>query len=85
MRQFSDPIERTVYEALTRAGVRVEAPHHGSDFILQDYGIEIECKAYFTERIIRQMNGKKIIVIQSREAAEAFAKLISTHEITLEE
>lgn len=78
--QISDPVERAVAEGLQKAGIKFQhgLSHPNLDFYLPDLDIHIECKRAFTPRITEQMSRfDRVIVIQSLEAARAFAKWIS--------
>lgn len=48
------------------------------DFYLPDHGVFIECKQFYSERIARQMSSvHNVIVIQGKDAAHAFATMIT--------
>jgi hypothetical protein len=75
----TDPIEAIIQKALDGAGVhyRRGVAHGEADFILNE-GINIECKAYYTERAIRQLADKpNTILVQGMGAAIMFASLIN--------
>lgn len=76
-----DPVEKTVAEALDAVGVKYvhEQQNHAQklDFYLPEYGIFIECKASSTPRTEKQIEGKKVILVQTKEAAECFKLLCS--------
>lgn len=77
MREFNDPIERIVADALRAAGIEFTAPFDGPDFQLTGIGVAIECKQFFTMRIVKQMQASPdIIVIQGVKAAETFAAIL---------
>ena len=74
---MEDPIEKIVREALEVRGINYlrGAP---LDFYLPDYGLFIECKQFFTERVTRQLKDREdIVLVQGRVAAHAFARLLS--------
>ncbi len=73
---ITDPIEKTVAEALTKAGIGFKRLVGGLDFTLDD-GTQIECKAFFSDRIYRQAGKhRNAIVIQGYEAARSFARML---------
>ena len=74
---ITDPIERIVADALDRAGIPYQRIVRGLDFTLAD-GTEIECKAYYAERVTRQLaRTPNVILIQGRAAAETFHRLLT--------
>ena len=74
---ITDPIERIVAEGLERAGLPFLHGDHTPDFYVPSLDLEIEVKQFYSPRAIRQLEGKtNIILIQGREAAEAFVKMI---------
>lgn len=75
-----DPIERVIYDALTRKGILFTMegdenhPSHRMDFHVPDYGMAIECKWRHSPRISDQTaRHRNVIVIQGPEAARFFA------------
>lgn len=77
-----DPMELIIADGLKRAGIRFvhESDNKSQclDFSLPDFGIYIECKQFPTERTSAQIAPfPNVIVIQGREAAHTFAKLIA--------
>lgn len=76
---MSDPIEKIVAEALTRAGLQFITDEGGAnatglDFYLTGYDIHIEVKQFHSPRIAKQMaRAPNVIAIQGRAAAEWFA------------
>ena len=80
---ITDPIEARIAEALQRAGMDYEheaAAPNGRiiDFYVPNLNLFIEAKAFDTERTAAQVRGlTNVIVIQGREAAEAFDRLIN--------
>lgn len=88
MTSINDPVEKIVADAFDASGIsyihEAQKHLHGMrhspclDFYLPDYDIMIECKASHTERSNRQLaDHRKVILIQSREAAEAFAAMLN--------
>jgi hypothetical protein len=78
MIEICDPVEREVARALSLIGQQFRRGRSSgeADFILQS-GVQIECKAFFSERAIRQMDGKKAaILIQGADAAQWFSEAI---------
>lgn len=80
----SDPIERIVADGLDAAGVKWErGGAHILDFYVPEYAIYIEVKQFHTDRVLKQLaapEAANTILIQGREAATAFARLIQTPE-----
>jgi hypothetical protein len=77
-----DPIERIVSDALCSAGYAFESPafldegRTSLDFKVGD--VFIECKAYHSDRISKQMaRAENVIAIQGRAAAEWFSEAIA--------
>ena len=71
---MEDPIEKIVCEALNSIGVtyRRDDP---LDFECEGFAIEV--KQFHSERTIRQLKDRTyVILVQGREAAEAFARLV---------
>ena len=74
-RNLNDPIEQIAARALDAAGI---AYKHDSPLDFECEGFAIEVKQFSTERTYRQIEGRTdVILIQGREAAEAFARLIT--------
>lgn len=79
---ITDPIERIIADGLTAAGIYYIHDGElgnstGLDFILPEMEIFIEVKQFFTPRILDQMSRvPNIIVIQGRDAAHAFVKIL---------
>jgi hypothetical protein len=77
--KINDPIERIVAEVLLNKGIKfiheMENKAQGLDFYLPEYDIFIECKAYSTPRTEKQIEDKKVILIQTSEAAKAFVEI----------
>ena len=82
MRTINDPVEKVVAYALTKRDIEFSHEKDGKikgqnlDFYLPKYDIFIECKAFSTPRTSKQIEDKKVIVIQSIEAAKAFADML---------
>jgi len=80
----ADPVERYVQEALEQAGVKytheTENKEQGLDFYLPNLGVYIECKAYYADRINKQIEGKQVIVVQGYGAARVFKRLLTGEE-----
>lgn len=84
-RVIDDPVEAIVADALDDAGIDYihESERNGVyqnvDFYLPGYDIWIECKAFpCGKRVAKQLADKEnIILIQGREAAEGFRRLIT--------
>jgi hypothetical protein len=76
--KITDPVEGAVASALDNAGFHYDSPaDNGLDFFVVGMDTYIECKAYYTDRILKQMKlTKNIIVIQGIGAALAFAALL---------
>lgn len=79
-----DPIEATIECALLDAGIqfiRDGAPGNqdtGLDFLLPESGVYIECKQFHTERSNEQLaRADNVILIQGRDAAHAFARMLT--------
>ena len=76
--KMTDPIEQIVADALYQAGIRYGRPRTGADFTLPDHGFDIECKQFYSERAIKQLEGREdIILIQGRKAAKGFALMLT--------
>lgn len=76
MAKRTDPVESIVEDALDAAGIRHDVSH--LDFFLPDYGVYVECKQFFTLRVVEQMvQASDVIVIQGRSAAISFAHMIT--------
>ena len=78
---MTDPMEKIVREALTKAHVKFVEEEDlralGLDFYLVDQGVHIEVKQFHTERINTQIQrAHNVIVIQGIEAAQYFASLL---------
>jgi hypothetical protein len=74
---ITDPVEKIVADTLDVAGIKYHRFFNGLDFTLTD-GTQIECKAYFCERIVKQLSAHSdVILIQGVAAAESFRKLIN--------
>lgn len=76
---MSDPIEDMVAAALDATGLfYLRGQKTGEpDFILPGLNLEIECKQFYSERAVRQLDGKEnIILIQGRAAASGFMSLL---------
>lgn len=77
---IKDPVELTVAEGLTQAGVKFErdTPRcHRLDFYLPDYDVYIECKQFHTPRVLEQMSRvRNIIVVQGLTSARCLASLL---------
>lgn len=74
---ITDPIEETIANALINADVQFSRPVDGLDFELE-CGTQIECKAFYAGRIIKQLSKhKNVIVIQGQQAANKFAELLN--------
>lgn len=80
---ITDPIEAIVAEALSKAGIRYlhENDRKGDlalDFYLPELDTYIEVKQFHSDRIARQMaQAPNVIAIQGRDAAKAFAAMIT--------
>lgn len=77
---IKDPVERIVAAALDATGLwyRQGQAEGEADFILPGLNLEIECKQFYSERAIRQLEGKEnIILIQGKDAAAGLAKLLT--------
>lgn len=77
----SDPMERTIADALDAAGLAYVTDEGGGnpsglDFRLQN-GVEIEVKRFHSPRIAEQMSrAENVIAIQGAEATRFFAALL---------
>ena len=79
----TDPIERIVAEALTRANIPFKIGQETGelDFDLPTLNAKIECKQFYSERIAKQLSqNPNVIVIQGKLAALAFATMIAGDE-----
>lgn len=78
-----DPMEKTIEDALTRAGipfVRADKEPERLDFLLGK-GVFIEVKQFHSDRIAEQMSrASDVIAIQGKEAAAFFAGVCSRIE-----
>lgn len=78
---LTDPLERTIAEALDFAGIGYETDLGGGnpsglDFKLAN-GIEIEVKRFHSPRIAEQMSRvPNVIAVQGKEAVEYLAEMI---------
>ena len=81
---IKDPIEMIVAEVLQKLNVdyvhELENPNQRLDFYLPDYEIYIECKAFSTPRTSKQIEDRKVILIQSKQAAWALESIIWNFE-----
>jgi hypothetical protein len=78
----NDPLETIIADGLGRAGIRFvhwsDNKSQALDFSLPDFGIYVECKQFATDKTSAQIAPfPNVIVIQGREAAQAFARLIA--------
>ncbi len=88
---ITDPLERRVAEAFDRAGIRYthesQRKHkHGSagvdkgtpclDFYLPEWDLHVEVKAFYSERVHKQLEGKKVILLQGQGAVEWFCRMV---------
>ena len=70
----NDPIELIVAAALDGRGIEYT---HDSPLDFMCDGFCIEVKQFHSERTIRQLKGRTdVILIQGREAAHAFARML---------
>ena len=79
-----DPIEREVALALQSAGIGFVTEKQGAilDFYLPEYKTHIECKAYHTDRVSKQLQDThEVILIQSSQAAKCFSDLIQSTQL----
>lgn len=79
-----DPCEEIISAALDAAEIRYTREGQGQtlDFYLPDLGVYIEVKQFYTHRSDRQLASQfDVILIQGRNAARAFARIVS-HETT---
>ena len=81
--RVSDPIEKIVASALDKRGLQYlcdgDGETYGLDFRLPDPDLCIEVKQFHSDRISEQMaRTKNVIAIQGVEAAQWFARQIST-------
>lgn len=68
-----DPVEQPIADALDIAGIRYERDKP-LDFFLPELGLHIECKQFYSERAVRQLEGKRdVILVQGVEAAKFLA------------
>lgn len=77
---IKDPVEIMVAIALEDAQIPYTIGNHSQrlDFHLPTYGVYIECKRYYSDRIIEQTKGMtNVIIIQGMEAAISFSRLLS--------
>ena len=77
--EINDPVEKIVAAALDARGItyRHDDP---LDFECEDFAIEV--KAFSTPRTERQIKDRTdVILIQGRQAAHAFAKLLALEEM----
>lgn len=85
--KITDPIERPIAEALLKIGVNyIHDSEKGGktnlDFYLPDYDVYIECKAFYSDRAIRQIKDKRnVILVQGYDAANLLKKLFLTKPI----
>lgn len=81
-RQYTDPMEKIVADALDAAAITFVDEHdpraQGLDFYLPDLNVYIEVKQMHAPRIALQMaKVENIIAIQGLVAAKAFAAMVS--------
>ncbi len=84
---MEDPVEKIVADALALAGIQYQrdmeiisdfAPAHSIDFYLRDFDLWIEVCQFYTPRKLKQLEFlPNAILIQGKDAALAFAKLIN--------
>ena len=73
-----DPVEELVELALRQAGITFERKPGGLDFYLPTFQTYIECKQFYTARVLKQLAGtRNVILIQGMPAARAFAAMIN--------
>jgi hypothetical protein len=78
---IQDPLDQQVMDALDKIGVEYVHETQGAalDFYLPTFDIHIECKAFHTDRINKQLrDNPNVIVIQSLKAAHAFYSLLTS-------
>ncbi len=75
---MSDPMERLIAEALTRAGIAFTTDNEARlDFYLPDADVHIEVKQFHADRIAEQMSrAPNVIAVQGRGAVEWLAGII---------
>lgn len=75
---MNDPVEAIVARALDDAGISYTRPDGTPDFKITAFNLEIEVKQFYSERVIRQLEGKEnIILIQGKPAASYFYRLLN--------
>lgn len=79
---MTDPLERMVAEALTKAGIRFITDYGGAnpsglDFRLPDLDLEIEVKRFHSDRIAGQMaRADNVIVLQGDTSVRWFCQMV---------
>ena len=76
-----DPVERSIAELLNSLKINyIHDSEKGSgnlDFYLPDHDLHIECKAFYSERIIKQIKDKRnVIVVQGYKSADFLRDLL---------
>lgn len=79
---YGSDMERDIHTALTNAGIRAVHESQGDtsklDFLLPDYGVYIEVKAFHADRISRQMASQpNIIAVQGKSAVSFLISLLN--------
>ncbi|TKD17939.1 HNH endonuclease [Rhodobacter capsulatus] len=82
---MTDPVERTIAEALDRAGIEwvgdTDPRAKRLDFFLPIENVHIEVKRFHTDRTAEQMErSENIIVVVGLAAARAFARMITKRD-----
>ncbi len=75
---MTDPMERQIADALTRAGIAFTTDHEARlDFYLPDANVHIEVKQFHSDRIAEQMaRAPNVIAVQGRGAVEWLAGIL---------
>jgi hypothetical protein len=79
---ITDPVEKPIAEALLQMGVNyIHEGEKGNDsnldFYLPDHDVYIECKAFYSDRVINQIKDKRnVILVQGYDSANLLKKLL---------
>lgn len=80
---MNDPMEAMVAAALDEAGIRYLTGEGGKnpsglDFLLPDFGLEIEVKQFHSDRIAAQMaRAENVIAVQGKDAVAFLCRLLT--------
>lgn len=75
---MSDPVEDEVQTILTDLGIQFHRDVHDLDFWLPHQSLYIECKRFFTPRVVSQMTrAENVIVVQGLGTFSVLAEMFA--------